>query len=272
MLKNNSFYYEYFSYRGEKAQKFKDQYIRDVLLDRYLYKFIYFTNDKKLNERKLDTFQNGMIWASHYKYFEDSSELEIKCDKYKISKKTNRSLNSITYLINSMKEIYDVACFTYENNEFMWKNYANNSKGFCICFEIIDTDKYFPVEYVNKDDIDFTKSIINSIKSNNSGNNLFNESALKVSLLPLVLKDLEYSDEKEIRLLFSPFDDANGKFNGRVYPNVKDEYQHKGSTIDYSYCNIKADKILVGNNCNAENRKKLLDIAKDKNLKVNYEK
>ena len=46
-----------------------------------------------------------------------------------------------------------IVCFTHqENSPFMWENYANRGKGFCVCFDYSQTDpvlgKAYPVQYL----------------------------------------------------------------------------------------------------------------------------
>lgn len=71
----------------------------------------------------------------------------------------------------------------------MWENYANESNGICLCFNMLDCDKYFPVEYINKKQFDLTNSMIKSINDNANGKVFNSIESKQLSILPLVLKD-----------------------------------------------------------------------------------
>ena len=59
-----------------------------------------------------------------------------------------------------MKEIYDVCSLTYSCENYMWKAYSNNSRGICLVFNVIDYDMLYPVEYVDKNKVDYTEMLI----------------------------------------------------------------------------------------------------------------
>lgn len=261
-----SFYVRNFKLDADEAVVHKDRYIRNLLEDDLLYKFISFDENDNLNTTKIDALINETVWMSHYKQFEDSTELKIPINKYKVSNKTGRTIEKIEFLIGSLREIYDVCCFTYKITPYMWRNYANDSNGICLCFRVLDSDKYFPVEYINKKHFDLTESMIKSVNDNLKGVGFGSIEYKSMSLLPLVLKDKKYQKEKEIRVLTSPFDDENGIFGGVVRPDVKEEFNYKGTSQKYSDINLKLAKVVIGDNCSDVYMNKVKEIMNKRNI------
>ena len=68
--------------------------------------------------------------------------------------------DNIMFFIATMKEIYDVCSLTYSCENYMWKAYSNNSRGICLVFNVIDYDMLYPVEYVDKNKVDYTEMLI----------------------------------------------------------------------------------------------------------------
>ena len=106
----------------------------------------------------------------------------------------------------------------------------------------------FPVEYVNKGEIDFNNMLINALRGE----------SLEFAILPWVIKNpynetasLNSTDEKEVRILFSPYDDKDIN-NGKVDANIKEELSYKGISKPYSEFGLSISKIIVGNKCDAE--------------------
>lgn len=91
------FYKNNFKLNSEDAVIHNERYIRTLLKNNMLYKFISFTDNDELNNIKLKCIINDTVWMSHYNFFEDSTELKIPIDKYKVSQNTNRTLENIKF-------------------------------------------------------------------------------------------------------------------------------------------------------------------------------
>jgi|GEM_PF-380900 len=265
----SEFYKQYFELENDEAEIYKEEYIRKSIKNNMLYKFVGFDKNIELNKSKLNLFENDLIWSSHIKYFEDKSELKTPFNIRKVAKATHITKANIQFKFNALRELYDVSCFTKDITDFMWENYANSYNGFCLCFDILDYDKLYPVVYLNKNKVDLTESIIESVNDIQSKSaNLSSKEAKKVSILPIVLKDEKYKYEKEIRFFFCPFDDENGEFGGLVFPNIKNEFNYKGTPVSYDYIGIKLKKIIIGYKCNEIYKTKLIDISKSKGIEI----
>ena len=134
----------------------------------------------------------------------------------------------------------------------MWKAYSNNSRGICLVFNVIDYDMLYPVEYVDKNKVDYTEMLIEAY--NSSPKELFDKGMLMAEL-PYVIKNpnneaMKSYLEKEVRILSDPF--GEGILNsGNVYPKVKSDFGYKGRNIAYDKCGLSLDKIIIGKNCDA---------------------
>lgn len=261
------FYDEYFEFPAfsdkNESNKYKDKYIREnLLIDGFLYKFVSFSDDQDLNQRKLHLLFNSEIWLSTFKQFEDTSEIDIHYDSKLIAKKTGWKTEKIKNFINTTKELNDVSCFTNSPDELMWLNYANNRNGICLKFIVIDTDLFFPVIYLDKKKVDFTENYIKAF----SMNNFMSSNTMRLSILPWVLKNKNFESENEIRLLCgNVYDNELGLLGGKVFNGKKDLMGYKGISMSYDSCGLKLVDILVGESCEKSISLKISDFIKRKN-------
>lgn len=176
----------------------------------------------------------------------------MKYNVKKVSCRTGIPSDNIMFFIATMKEIYDVCSLTYSCYYYMWKAYSNNSRGICLVFNVIDYDMLYPVEYVDKNKVDYTEMLIEAY--NSSPKELFDK-GMRMAELPYVIKNPNNESmksylEKEVRILSDPF--GEGILNsGNVYPKVKSDFGYKGRNVAYDKCGLSLDKIIIGKNCDA---------------------
>lgn len=261
----DDFFEEYFSTNdSKKATKIKLSILKKYITDNQIYKFIQFDENEELNNIKLETLINKKIWFSHYRKLNDPSEYEIVYKVKKISKEVSVSRDSVRFFVEGIKELYDLCSFSYEYKNYMWETYANYGNGICLVFEVVDYDYLFPIIYQEKKNVNFTKLIIETYKEHRSQSRgvLVNN---KMSLLPWILKNpvngvLDSTKEKEVRILYSPFDKS--EFNeGKIYPKVKQEKKYNGINVFYSKVGLKLQKIIIGHNCSADIIKKIVEYS-----------
>ncbi len=270
MLDELKFYKHFFDIPLQEVTDLKTTELKEIIRNDKIYKFILFDGNSDLNNIKIQSLKKDELWFSHYIYLNDSSEFEIKYNIKKVSNKLNKSKDNISEIIDTFKEIYDVCSFSYCNDAEMWNNYANQGNGICLVFEVKDYDKLFPVDYIDKWKIDYNKIIINSFKDKNANQSMMKMNPL--AILPYVTKNpmnghLSSEDEKEVRILYSPYDE--GKFNdGRIYPGVKKQLGYRGCNVSYEFCNLKLDGILIGNKCSSDIKEKIKAIANDKKIEL----
>lgn len=232
----------------EEETNYKINYLKQIIKNDKVYKFIGLNDTPDKNEQKINTLLKGNIWFSQYKILNDQTEFQINYNARKIAKVIGCDEAYIRFIVDCMMEIYDIYSLTYEYSPKMWKNYASDGNGICIEYNIEDYDYLFPVEYVNKGEIDFNNMLINALQGE----------SLEFAILPWVIKNpynetasLNSTDEKEVRILFSPYDDKDIN-NGKVDANIKEELSYKGISKPYSEFGLSISKIIVGNKCDAE--------------------
>jgi hypothetical protein len=246
------FYKNYAKTPHDEWNKYKNEFLSSLCTNNKVYKFIAFDDNECLNQIKLITLYSNELWLSYYKYLNDPNEFNYKTNLIKIRNKTGANECYIATLKQTMLEVYDICSFSYEIHDYMWEYYANNHNGFCLVFTVLDFDYFWYVEYTNRNRIPWDRYIIDSI------NNLKNKSSpfeynVPMAYLPFVTKnpmngELRSTDEKELRILYSAFDE--NEFNdGFVRPNVKSDKKYKVINEKWSKFNLKLDEVIIGKNC-----------------------
>lgn len=262
------FYDKYFKKINNKATEYKIEYLKSIIRDNTIYKFIQFSKNQALNNLKLKALKDEVLWFSYYKYLNDNTEFELNYNIKQVSEKTNKSPQFINYVFKIMTEVYDICSFSYEYQDYMWAEYANNGNGVCLEFGVSNLDVLFPIDYVNKDTINFTELIILSLNNSDRGIE-YND---PMALLPFVVKNpyngkLNSTLEKEVRILYSPFDKEECN-NGIVTPNIKTNIGHKGINVNYTDIGLYLNRIMVGNKCEDNVIKEILSYSKSNNIQL----
>lgn len=248
---------------NDQFDKEKNKLLSSLFVEnKYLYKFFSFDNNKVLNKKKLKTLQKEQIWCSPYYDFFDKTEFGIQFDIQEYKRKVSSDINILGF-IEYIKRISNLASFTYENTNYMWNEYSNKGNGFCIKYEVVDSNMFFPVLYDKKNSYDFTEDLIVSFevmekaKSYNDIQLLNNLHFKRLSILPFVLKDAEtYNKEKEIRLL----DKVD-------YINIDNNYH--GKLLSLNEAGLKVSKVILDfDNCLY--REEILKIAKENSYVVEF--
>lgn len=247
---NLGFYQDYDKRKHSDLTQYKICFLKSVITDDTVYKFIAFDENEQLNLTKLECLKNNQLWFSYYKFLNDRTEFDIKYDILKTSSATGVPCEAIQFFIATMKEIQDVCSMTYSYNNYMWDAYGNYGNGICLIFKVTNYDMLYPVEYVDKNAVDYTDMLIELF--NLPPKELF-DNGMKIAELPYVIKNPENDGmksylEKEIRILTNPFDDGILNF-GSIYPGVKNANNYKRRNVYYNKCGLAIDKIVIGKNC-----------------------
>ena len=267
------FYNQYFKLQIEEATKNKIDFLKNIIIDDKIYKFIAFDDNEMLNNIKLDSFYKNSLWFSYYRKLNDPTEYEIKYNVKKVINKTGWKKESILFLIETIKQLYDVCSFSYRNEEYMWKEYANEKQGICLIFDVINYDMLYPVEYLEKKNINYDKMIINSLRAQKEQEKIgkYND---PMALYPWLIKnpyngEMDSTKEKEVRILYCPYEKL--EFNdGRIAPHVKTYKNFNGINVNYSDVGLKLKEVIIGNRCNNLIKEKVAVIAKSKGIKIVY--
>lgn len=225
-----------------------------------LYKFFSLTNDKVLNEKKLETLRQRKIFMADVRslndpfdgkaYFYDASQL----------KKFERLAPHDGKLIDDFTAFIKVTSLTENdvNSMPMWAHYSNNHAGFCVSYDMESNVELscctFPVQYCNQR-IDVTsfmeqqaKMLSDEIDRQSAMGNkqiLINDlSMIYMSSLLCNLKHDSWSYEREFRCTTSSL--AKGM----------------------PYISANPKEIFIGMNCSPEHAKQLTEIATTLNIPI----
>jgi len=180
----------------------------------------------------------------------------------KIVNETGYKKGYIELIINYLTEMYDVFSLTYTYEEYMWDAYASEGNGICVVYNVGNYDQLYPVEYCEKNTLDFTKMIINALK----------RKSFELSIIPWVVKNpynetakLDSTKEKEVRMLYCPYDLA--EFNGgQIQYNIKERKAYKGIAKSYTDFELSISRIIIGRKCTVEMRKEVIDYAESNDI------
>ncbi len=265
-----SFYSEYIKVpfeNNEIRNKLKEDIFSKILKNNLLYKYISFTSDTSLNDKKLTAIRENKLWfaAHHVLRDNDPTEFKVSIDTVKVAKSINISIRDVLSLVETIRELNDVCCLSDQLDEYMWQYYANNHSGCCCVFEIEKFDMLWPVLYCNKKEINYTRDFIKSIKNLN----LDNKSINKIAFISPVLKDeIKYGREHEVRLLSSDiYDNESDVLGGRIMERKKEALGYTGTYYSYEKCGLVLKKIIIGKNV----AKSIVSKIQDLKLNVSIE-
>lgn len=268
-MKELEFYDRYVKLLGnlrdipDRATPFKIDYLKRIIKNNKVYKFISFDCDSEKISSKINTLKQGKIWFAFYKLLNDKTEFEILYDIEYISKITGHNQEYINLLVNFVTQMYDVFSLSYEYHEYMWEDYAANGNGICIEFTVRNYDYLYPVEYIEKAKIDFNQMVINALQGDPRA----------LSIIPWVIKNpynftenLDSTKEKEVRMLYSPFD--KGELNlGKLEYNLKEKMGYKGIAELYKDFELKISNIIIGDKCNSAIANEIIEYSKENKIK-----
>lgn len=264
-----NFYKKYYKYSKERATDFKISYLKSLIKSDQIYKFIAFDDNISLNAIKIKSLKKDELWFSHYIYLNDQTEFQIEYDSSKIANVTGISSKNIDLFVGALKEVYDVCSFSYRQKSYMWRTYANNGNGICIVFNVNDYDLLYPVQYIDKNRIDYTSILIDAFSK--TSKELW-EKGTPIAELPFVTKNpmngtMKSYKEKELRILLEPYGD--GSFNnGFVKPNIKKNKGYIGRNISYADCGLSVSKIIIGEKCDLKIVDEVISNCNKKRYKV----
>lgn len=169
-----------------------------------------------IGEKAEKILESGKIWLRDIRYMNDTKEGQSILELVRKVSKTmfeegSISENLLNY-ISSYSEMetrtfFYVACFCKKNdNEHMWKEYADNSKGCCLVLNSHDTDpniKFISVLYEPEEKIRIIKRLLAEIDRYKNYYPEFYYFYLDYicNTLRYCFKSNNYADENEVRII-----------------------------------------------------------------------
>ena len=229
-------------------------------LPKKIYKYYRLDDNVENNSRRLANVKSNLIWSSIYSEFNDPFECqymyltENDLEEIGFPKESKKIWDSI---IEQLRQRITTICFTQNPNDMpMWAHYANEHKGFCIEYEVVDAKNLYPVLYVK---------------------NRMKAISLFVELFYVVFN--EYADLEERKnafkfvMLLSAFKEESWKAENEiraVFMNSKEDMMSTGKLCSCQEIGVRPTKIYIGVKCVKEHSDKLITIAKD--MDIPYEK
>ena len=227
-----------------------------------IYKYYKLTEDKNKNIKVLNAVKEQSIWSSVCVGFNDPFECEYAfLNKDILSVKTESGRVKVEELwdiaTKEIKERLTTICFTQNPNDMsMWAHYANEHKGFCVEYEVINNVNLFPVTYVEK---------------------RMEAQLLLLELVDLIVYDINNKDRWANLLCYmrflSTFKDKSWEHENEiraVFLNFREEIQENGRLFPCSTVGVVPTKLYVGTMCEKGYEDELHEIAES--LGIEYEK
>lgn len=216
-------------------------------------------NECFLDGLKLSTLKEKKIWMSKFRNLNDPYEYKCMYLEEEKLKEKGWPIDNLNGYLEEMKNVYNIASFTTNlvDNMPMWAHYSNNHHGFCIEYHVLVGKAVYPISY-EEDRFSVSTTItrifeaVDKIEKGiiNTADKEFQFCMTMITHFGLI-KHNTWSYENEYRVLFA--DTTKGK---------------SGVLVDSLDVGLQVKAIYLGSQCSEENRKKLLKIAKEINVRA----
>lgn len=227
-----------------------------------LYKFYSLSNDRCLNKKKIATLQNGQIYMSDIKDFNDPFDGKAFYYDSEELKGIERLSRHKGKLIDDFTVFHKGAALTENDMNCMpmWAHYSNNHQGYCVAYDMKNPRNLplaactFPVQYTAQrlDITSFMKKYANMLS-----------------------EEVDRQVEQGIRQVLVR--DWSLIYLAQYLCNIKHlswEYEREfrctmGAKAEgMPYVDAVAKAIYIGMKCNFKNREKLIEVARKQKIPV----
>lgn len=212
-----------------------------------------------LNELKFNSLENDKLWLSAFQNLNDPFEYKSLFIDIEKLEQHKWPIEFVKSAFQSIADAFVIASFTTTaiDNMPMWAHYANNHQGFCVEYEVINSKLIFPISY-EKYRVPMASIITNyidiayklwkgTITANDNDYKLYTHIVLHNALI----KHKSWKYENEYRIV-----------------SLNPIREQVGASYSLNSLGLKVKRIFIGKSCSIENRKRLINIAKNKNLEV----
>lgn len=227
----------------------------------YLYKFYSLSSGSKkendeLNQKKLKTLSTNCNWYDMPDQQNDPFDMKIPYIDREIARKHNIDSVVVDGMCDFLKTFHDnvlICSFTEldANNLPMWAYYSNNSRGYCVKYQVSKKELirriFYEPERINT--LNILVSLYKSMQDFKTNSQETQELKWLTAIMTNILncKHISWHNEKEHRIII-PLDVRKGV-------NIKNEK-----------VGIEPVELYIGINCSEENKQRLIEISRN-NLK-----
>lgn len=226
-------------------------------LPQTIYKYYWLDNNESLNEAKLDSLAEDMIWMAQPSHFNDPFEgnyMSLSPETLEKEGFPPQATQLWDQVIEKIRQHITITCFTQNPNDMpMWAHYANNHHGFCVAYQVNNPYLLYPVFYA-KNRLESLSLFINLIYELFSKNTTEFKSFRHVIFLS-AFKDASWESEHEVRAIML---------------STADEISDGGCLYSCEQLGLQPVKIYAGVLCAPQHVSILEKIAADK--KIEYER
>jgi len=216
-------------------------------------------NEKMLDDRKLSNLKNNQIWLSKHKTFNDPFDTK----SFIASTSEYAPVEQVKFKDN-IRMACNIGCFTdeIEENIPMWAHYANQHKGFCIEYEVINKELIYPVYYTDSriETVIFEDLVKELLYKKIYSDDTESEKRLKrmqsIINISFCIKHESWKYENEYRLFYNEFT----KYISKIEENKN------GVLVKLEDVGLKIKSIYTGLNCNGHDKRKFKTICKNLNI------
>ena len=215
---------------------------------------------KDKNERKFQALEDNMLWMPTYNHLNDPFEFKALYLNKQSLDNYGWEVPELERFLKDIKELFLLASFSQNltDNIPMWAHYANDHKGFCVEYRIVDPKYLYPISY-EAERVAIASSITKLIpKFLNYDKTKISETDPELRLYfniiyhMTIMKHKSWEYEKEYRAIY---------FNQTA--------EKLGNKVPLSDLGLEISKIYVGTDCDIENKQRLLQIATKLNCEIN---
>ena len=220
----------------------------------YLYKFVSLVDDSSgendENEKRFHSLEKDEIWFSVPGKMNDPYEFRGVYVDYDRLKKEGISKSEVDELQHMFEDEYALASFSQGIDSFpMWAHYANDHKGFCVRYRVVDDKRIRKVKY-EKQRPDITQGIHEAILTNEKLKDPEMDTKLKGFMMGLqgmfmlvleqnyTVKHQSWSYEEEYRIIVERTDKESSY----------------GQNVPSNNVGLYVDAIYTGYKCNSYDR------------------
>lgn len=208
----------------------------------------YFDNNGTLNNKGREQLESSCTKEEVEKYYFFESQMHTMLK----SMNFETAMKELLYFNDNIRNNINAYCLSETGtNNTQWSRYADEEKGFCIEYTLPSSLKndfvknLYPIIYAEKEEINFMELFFGLVNIGINKEEFKKSDIIKKIILSLLTKETKWKSEEEWRIIL----------NRSKYPN---------NLIDFNF----ATAIILGSEINSYNKRRLLKIAKEKNLKV----